>query len=330
MLTASSDQTVNHDAAVEWREISDALAWDRSLAAFGGHPLQSALWGDARRAVDGIRDHRWIAQRAGTPVGMIRVEERHVPGFGTIGWVPRGPTGEGFAGLGGRLPQSLAAILAEYGITLLVTDPWTRVPDAGVANAARHPRTIWVDLSVGKAQLWADRAKLRNGVGRARRSGVTVEISNALGDIEQFFSICSAISVAKRFQLPISLPIMKFLIGKANGEVDAHLFVARRQGRIGGGALILRCGRSIHYFCGGTDRQFTRECIGEALQWNVIEWATSHGCTNYDLEGIDPEKNAQVYTFKKQLRGEEITLPGKQYFPLGLRGRVFSWLDSLR
>src|SRR5262245_42601397 len=77
-----------------WRNDLDSEAWDRALAALGGHPLQSALWGDARREVDGIADHRWVAMSSGVPVWMIRIEERRLPIAGWVGWAPRGPTGK--------------------------------------------------------------------------------------------------------------------------------------------------------------------------------------------------------------------------------------------
>jgi len=66
--------------------------WDRALADLGGHPLQSALWGDARARIDGIENHRWAALLDGRPVLMARFEVRRVLRLGRVAWLPRGPT----------------------------------------------------------------------------------------------------------------------------------------------------------------------------------------------------------------------------------------------
>jgi hypothetical protein len=60
------------------------------LAALDGHPLQSAAWGDARRAVEGIEELRLAAFIGDEPVLLARVELRPVLGE-RGGWVPRGP-----------------------------------------------------------------------------------------------------------------------------------------------------------------------------------------------------------------------------------------------
>jgi len=43
---------------LEWKREPSAAEWDHALAALAGHPLQSALWGESRRMVDGTRDCR--------------------------------------------------------------------------------------------------------------------------------------------------------------------------------------------------------------------------------------------------------------------------------
>ena len=76
---------------LHWRNNIPSSEWDSALASLGGHPLQSALWGNAKFHVEGISDERWIAFRGVTPVWMVRVEKRQIPLIGTVGWAPRGP-----------------------------------------------------------------------------------------------------------------------------------------------------------------------------------------------------------------------------------------------
>jgi hypothetical protein len=316
---------------VEWRDDPDPAEWDSALAGLEGHPLQSAFWGNARRAVDGIRDHRWWATRRGVPVWMVRFEERRIPALGCIAWAPKGPTGE-LPGSTELLPRTLVERLKRLGTTLMITDPWQDAVEAREVLAKRsvRPKTIWIDLAAGRECLWRNLDKQwRYGVGRAERLGVIVETTRSLSDIETFFGLCTDISQTKGFRLPASIDLMKGLLeADENNAVEARLFVARHEGRLGAGAFLVRCGRSIHYFWGATDRALSKQRVGEAVQWAAIEWALAKKCGRYDLEGIDPRRNSGVYEFKKKMGGREIMLAGRQRFPLGIRGQLVSWLDA--
>lgn len=303
--------------------------WDHALARCGGHPLQSALWGQARRAVDGIREMHWLAKQGDVVVWMARVEVRRVPGIGHVAWIPRGPT---------FLPEVDQALLQglfrqqlrEHGFILAVMSPWQAMPDesAGLSLSVErdHARTLWVDLRVGRDRLWQTLDKQwRYGVGRAKRTGVNVMQTDDPEQIDWFFRLCQHISQVKGFNLPASAPLMQWLIRHGQtGPVQAHLFVAEHEGRPGAGALILRCGSSVHYLWGGTDRELSRLRLGEAVQWGVMEWALEEGCHLYDLEGIDPANNAGTYAFKKKMGGMEILLAPRSVWPLSLRGRLLA------
>jgi len=140
--------------------------------------------------------------------------------------------------------------------------------------------------------------------------------------------LCRSISERKQFRLAQSLAMILQLLKQTTSEVEAKLFLARYKGRIGAGACIIRCGRSLHYFWGGTDREASEARVGEAVQSAVIEWGMEQCCTHYDLEGIDPVGNPGTYAFKKKMGGREVALEGKRYYPLCLRGRVLNWIES--
>ena len=88
------------------------------------------------------------------------------------------------------------------------------------------------------------------------------------------------ISDLKQFDLPISRAVVERLMAaNEDAPVAGHLFTAKSGGRaLAGAALVIKCGRSIHYIAGGTDRDFAKERIGESLQWAVVEWAIAGGC----------------------------------------------------
>src|SRR5262245_11133165 len=139
-----------------------------------------------------------MALREGAPIWMARIEERRIPALGCIAWVPKGPSGE-FPGDIGFPLSALSTWLRALGARLVIADPWKHASDGSAkAGASLRPKTIWIDLSVGRSRLWQNLDKQwRYGVGRAERLGVIVERSRSLRDIEQFFALCADVSQSK-------------------------------------------------------------------------------------------------------------------------------------
>jgi peptidoglycan pentaglycine glycine transferase (the first glycine) len=319
---------------LQWEKDPPAAEWDHALAGLFGHPLQSCLWGDARRTLDGIVQHRWVARRDGEPIWMIRVEERKVPG-GKIAWAPRGPTGR-TAELSMSMPPGFEKHFKAEGFSLLISDPWVEIGDgpAKRCDNVRHPKpqTIWIDLSVGEDVVFKNLHKhVRNGVRRAAKAGVSVHTTCDPERIREFVELCSSISVRKGFELRVTSACIKAVLKDSRNkkDVEAVLFVSLKDGKLGAGLFILRAGQSVHLIGAGTNRDLRQERVGEACQWAVIKWAIARGCTRYDLEGIDLANNRSVYDFKKRLGGREITLHGHAHTPLKLSGWAMSRLIRL-
>lgn len=310
---------------MSWEINTESAVWDANLAILGGHPLQSALWGDARQSVDGIRDHRWLFRKDDAVVWMARIEERRVPGLGRVAWIPKGPTAIDCQQID-EIDRAFFGRLLEAGFVMVVTDRWVSVEKLDPTLAPVRPQTIWLDLSRGEAGLWQQlNQQWRYGVGRARREGVVCESTIDEQDIAGFFSLCSDVSRTKGFQLPGSLALITHILQSAHSEAtSAHLFVARVPDGLASGACILRCGQNIHYFWGASDRRFSKYRVGEAVQWAVIEWSIKQGHNLYDLEGIDLAKNPGVYEFKKKMGGMTVSLEGMFYRPLNWRGAMLN------
>ncbi|EKD91666.1 MAG: hypothetical protein ACD_29C00457G0001 [uncultured bacterium] len=85
----------------------------------------------------------------------------------------------------------------------------------------------------------------------------------------------------------------------------------------------------MHYIWGAVNRQFSRLCVGEALQWAVIEWAINQNCKKYDLEGISSKQNSGVDKFKKKFGGEVIVCSGIQIYPIYKGFGVFAGIIKL-
>jgi lipid II:glycine glycyltransferase (peptidoglycan interpeptide bridge formation enzyme) len=308
---------------ITWCTDLPPVQWDAHVAALGGHPLQTALWGEARRAVDGIEDHRWAAFDGDRAVLLARCEVRRIPPFWRVAWLPRGPVWERAA----PSPDAFTDFcdrLRSTGFVLCIDDCYQGGGGGqGVALLPR-PRTAWVDLTGGHDAVWkAIDQQWRYGVRSAGRYGIVVEQTSVPADATAFFSLCERVSRRKGFDLPGSAELLQMLLcGSISPDAGAHLFVARFKSAIVGGAAVLRCGQSLHYFWGAVDRAFAKQRPGEAVHGAIIDWALGQGIARYDLEGIDPVQNPGTYRFKMKMGAVAVTLPGRRAYPLRPLGRV--------
>lgn len=308
-----------------WRLDLTPADWDQHLAELRGHPLQSALWGTAREAVDGIASHQWAAFLDERPVFMARFEERPIRPVGKLAWIPKGPTSVDDA-IGAAAFTELLGRLRRSGFVVCVDDVYrqpVRPLRQGVPLLPNLP-TAWIDLRVGREKLLtAIDSKTRYGIRAAEKAKVVVEETRNAADVSDFFGLCEKISKDKNFSLRGSEPLMQALCAApASAQTEAKLFVARVDGRLAAGAMILRCGRSIHYFWAAMDRSFVKQHPSEAIQWAVIQWGVESSLDTYDLEGIDPMNNPGTTQFKMKLGAKEMALPGRRAYPLGIIGRL--------
>lgn len=303
-----------------WNNPIGAKTWDHHLAKVGGHPLQSALWGNARQEIDGIPSLLFSCQSGNECLdGLARVEIRRAPLGKKVAWIPRGP----FLGNAGRRDtmSSLQCELRRRGFIACISDPYS----VSQINNLGQPKTIWIDLTVGLEPLSkALDSQWRYGARRAVREGVKVRTTTVVADVSSFYTMCSTLSESKGFALPGSEALMQELLRSSpiDGPVKTTLYVGEVDGVIAGGALIATSGSHIHYLWGASDRCFSKYRVSEAIQWQVIQDGVAGGMTRYDLEGIDPVGNPGVYEFKRKMGGREVILQGMDVTPLSLLGRV--------
>ncbi|MCK4814459.1 GNAT family N-acetyltransferase [bacterium] len=312
---------------MEWIVNQESSEWDRNLASINGHPLQSALWGDARKQVDGITDIRFVCTENGEPIFMARVEERTVPVLGKVAWIPRGP-----AIVKGRIfsefEKEFVELLEQKGFCLVIHDRYETIDVPLDLQNSAQVKTIWIDLVQGETELKKKLDKQwRYGLNRAVREGVVVEQSRDIHDVDVFFFSCRQVSDTKNFYLPGSATLLYELLNSTtlNKQQATALFLARYEGEIAAGAMVARSGKHVHYLWGMTNRKFSKQRAGEAVQWSVIQWAVAQGCTRYDLEGIDPVNNLGTYQFKKKMGGKVVVLKGKNIYPLSYSGKLIGY-----
>jgi hypothetical protein len=280
-----------------------AEEWDELLANLGGHPLQSALWGDARRAADGTLDLRLAAFDGPLPILMARVEVRRRYGLGPIAWVPRGPVSS-HRETARHAYREFLEHLKRRGFMVAVDEPADelRAHETGSTYPiGARAKTLLLNLTVGRDAVWAGLHKeWRYGVRLAARSGVQLEERGDEDTLRRFFNVYAEVSEQKGFERYGSLELMQALLKGSRQSIGSHLFVAMADGEIAAGGLVIRCGKRMHQMWSAVDRRFRKQRPAEAVRWAEIEWAVSQGLAEYDLEGFDEKENPGTYAFKKR------------------------------
>jgi len=100
-----------------------------------------------------------------------------------------------------------------------------------------------------------------------------------------------------------------------------YLFTASKDGVLLSGLILAICGSNAYYMYAASSLTM-RECMPNyGLQWEVIRFARSQGCTRYDLMGIPPTNDsassmAGLYIFKTGFGGSVTHFDGTWDFPL--------------
>jgi len=82
------------------------------------------------------------------------------------------------------------------------------------------------------------------------------------------------------------------------------------QGMTISASVCIGIGDTAHGLVAVTSDEGRRQRGYYLLQWDEILWAKRNSYKTYDLNGINPALNPQVYRFKSGLKGNEVTFLG--------------------
>lgn len=100
-----------------------------------------------------------------------------------------------------------------------------------------------------------------------------------------------------------------------------YLFTAQKDGVLLSGLILAVCGTNAYYLYAASSMDM-RHCMPNyGLQWEVMRFARTQGCTKYDLMGIPPSREsnspmASLYIFKTGFGGNIVHFAGTWDFPL--------------
>jgi hypothetical protein len=286
-------------SATSSQEISSFL--DRQDTS---HPFQLPLWsiGGAHLAVLRGRNVEWVAQGgvlfpAGRILPFIRaLTVNHGPVCDDLNVMEAGlcrlvseSRRRGFTYIDiapewtGPLAEAAASVLARIG--------WQALDD--------NRLSLRLDLKPALEDLLANfRATTRHEIRRSEAAGVDVMIARDNADFRDFLRLY--VDMARQRDFSAADPDFLFRIFGVlvADQGRGALFLARNDGTLMGGILVVRCGTRCWYILGATAK-VSKFTAGHLLQWHAIQWAKENGCLEYDFGGFREGMNSGPAVFKR-------------------------------
>jgi len=204
--------------------------------------------------------------------------------------------------------------------------------DAGfVATLAKgRYRTILVDVKRELPDIRRDLdQKWRNILNKSERQGLEIVRGTAPAFFGKFDKLYSGLVARKK--LNVDLGPAFFVALQDNLAVPDRFVVhmAIQAGNVVAGHIGAYHGDTAVYLLGAANEAGLKSNASYLLQWHVIEYAKERGCNWYDLGGIDPEGNPDVYRFKARISGVDVCAPGPYESGTLLRRAIIQNLESL-
>jgi peptidoglycan pentaglycine glycine transferase (the first glycine) len=262
-------------------------AWDRFIEDHPqAHILQTSPWG-ALKSAFGWKPH-FVQQNE---LGALILFRRLPLGL-SVGYIPRGPVGEG--ALAVFWPEVDALCRRERAIFLRVEpDIWepvsteffqTHLPGfVQSEQTVQPPRTIIIDLRGDEEQiLMAMKSKTRYNIRLAQRKDVVVRESE---DIRAFYRMMLTTGERDAFGVH-SLDYYQRAYDCFAPHGACVLLVAEYQGQPLAALMAFAHGDTAWYFYGASTNEERNRMPTYLLQWEAMRWAKNKGCQAYDLWGV--------------------------------------------
>lgn len=313
-----------------------------------GHFLQTWEWGQVKKSM-GWEPLPLILEENGEIRASLLILKRKLPVPGLkkcIFYSPRGPVVDiESEELCRVLFDGVSKVAAAHGAIFLKIDPDVKKSHAGFGQILRNcglvqndvgmdfegvqPSFVFrLDITPSEIKLLENmHSKTRYNIRLAGKKGVTIREAESKKDLEDFYAIL--VETAKRDNFLIRGFEYFETIWDQMAENDmAKVFLAEHEGNAVSGTLALILGDKAWYLYGASSNEHRNIMPNYLIQWEMIRWAKSKGCTLYDFRGVSGDLDESnplygLYRFKKGFNGDLVEFTGewdKVY------SRFFYWL----
>jgi lipid II:glycine glycyltransferase (peptidoglycan interpeptide bridge formation enzyme) len=184
-----------------------------------------------------------------------------------------------------------------------------------------------IDLKPGvKALKEGFHHSVKRGIHQAEQRGVTVRITQAEADLEQFYRL----NVATRKKLGV-LPQPKAFFNALYQHVIAKdmgfILLAEWEGKVIAGIIFLTHKDTIYYKYNASDESYLQKRPNHLAIWEALQYACARNFKNFDFGRCSPEEEG-LRTYKSRWGAKEANLP-YYYYP-EITGFTTAPEDSLR
>lgn len=160
-------------------------------------------------------------------------------------------------------------------------------------------KSLRLDLTPTDDSLLASfRKTTRYEIRRSEREGVEIAVANTDDQYRDFLRLYTDMAEEKHFATDGPDFLMGIFRNLAVDPNRGALFLAKHQGQLKGGVLIVRSRARSWYILGATAKEGPLNA-GHLLQWKAIQWAKAKGCLEHDFGGFREDATTGPALFKR-------------------------------
>lgn len=206
--------------------------------------------------------------------------------------------------------------------------------DTGLDFGGVQPRYV-MTLDLGRSLdtlLNNMKSKTRYNIRYAMRKGVRVMPVKERAQLSVFYCLLQETAKRDGFSIrPLEYfdEMWEYLVENQLAKV----FLAYYQGTPLAGAICFRLGSRVWYVYGASSNENRNLQASHLIQWEMIKWAKSLGCTVYDFRGVSGDLNPDhplygLYRFKEGFGAKLESYVGEFDLPIQ-RGGYILWQGGL-
>jgi len=193
-----------------------------------------------------------------------------------------------------------------------------------LTNMSKVYRTMVVDLERSESEIRTGlHQKWRNCLNRSEKNHLNIIKGTDTTIFQKFNKLYMELRERKNFDVDLEPDFYEKVQQELENTEKFVVHVAEFEGKPVAAHVGSYLGDTAVYLLGASNIKGNDMNASYLLQWHVMNYAKEKGCRWYDLGGIDPDNNPDVFRFKKRMGGIELTAAGPfQIIPTGGKGQL--------
>jgi len=189
--------------------------------------------------------------------------------------------------------------------------------ETGINFEGVQPNFVFrLDISKPEDELLADmHSKWRYNIRLAQKKGVRIRKVDKQEELETFYALLKETAVRDNFLIR-DYAYYEWIWEQMVTQGFAEIFFAEYEGVLVGATLAMITGDKAWYLYGASSNEFRNVMPNYLIQWEMIRWAKSSGCSMYDFRGVSGDMDESnplygLYRFKKGFGGQLVEFIGE-------------------